>query len=154
VEQGMNKSRIAKTAAILGAALLVALGGQARSQEQVVFKYVAGTESMAKGCKGKLEVGASDLIFECAQLSLTIPYPSITQMEFQPQVSKKIRKMKLAWAIKPTSAHSKHQGFFSVLYTEKGHTHAIILKTRDETMRPYMAEIDLKTGLPIESRQD
>ena len=109
---------------------------------------------MAKGCKGKLEVATSDLIFECGQHSLTIPYPAITQMEFQPQVSKKIRKMKLPWAIKPSSAHSRHQGFFSVVYSENGQTRAIILKTRDKTMRPYMAEIDLKTGLPIESRQD
>ena len=150
----MNESIIAKTAVILGVALLLAPTAWARSHEQAVFKYVAGTESMAKGCKGKLEVTASNLIFKCAQHSLTVPYPAIAQMEFQHQVSKKIRKMKLAWAIKPTSARSKHQGFFSVLYSEKGQTRAIILQTRDETMRPYMAEIDLKTGLPIESRQD
>jgi hypothetical protein len=150
----MNRLKIAKSAAVLAAVLLLAPAAWTRSNEQAVFKYVAGTESMAKGCEGKLEVTESDLLFQCAEQLLTIPYGAITEMEFQPRVSKKIRKMKLAWTIKPSSSHSKHQGFFSVLYSEKGKTHAIILQARNETMRPYMAEIDLKTGRPIESRQD
>lgn len=150
----MNKRKIVKTAAVMAAALLLAPAAWPRSQEQSVFKYVAGTESMPKGCQGKLEVAESNLVFRCGDQSLTVPYKAITEMEFQPRVSKKIRKMKLAWALKPASSHSKHQGFFSVLYSEKGQTHAIILQTRNDTMRPYMAEIDLKTGHPIESRQD
>jgi hypothetical protein len=150
----MNKFKITKTAAFLAAVVLLVPQVWARSHDEAVFRYVAGTETMPKGCTGKLEVTESDLVFRCAEQSLTIPYGAITQMEFQPRVSKRIRKMKLAWTIKPTSAHSKHEGFFSVLFSDKGQTRAIILKVRDETMRPYMAEIDLKTGRPIESRRD
>jgi len=75
------------------------------------FKYVAGTESLPKDCMGKLEVTDSQLVFRCAETSVSIAYGDITEMEFQPQVSKKIRKMKLGWTIKPTSARGKHKGF-------------------------------------------
>ncbi|TAM81119.1 MAG: hypothetical protein EPN47_14695 [Acidobacteria bacterium] len=150
----MNKFKIVKTAAFLAAAVLLVPHAWARSRNDSVFKYVAGTEPLPEGCAGKLEVTGSNLVFQCAEQSLAIPYGAITQMEFLPQVSKRIRKMKLAWAIKPTSARGKHDGFFTVLYTSKGQTRAIILKTRNDTMRPYMAEIDLKTGRPIESRRD
>jgi hypothetical protein len=146
--------RIIKTAALLAAAVMLVAHAWARSHDESVFKYVAGTEPMPKDCTGKLEVRASDLVFQCAGQSLAVPYSAITQMEFQPRVSKKIRRMKLAWAIKPTSAHGKHDGFFAVLYTGNGRTHALILRARKDTMRPYMAEIDLKAGRPIESRQD
>jgi hypothetical protein len=150
----MNKFRMILTGAVLAAVVTLVPHAWARSHDVSVFKYVAGTEPMPKDCAGILEVKASDLVFQCAGQSLAVPYSAITQMEFQPRVSKRIRKMKLAWAIKPTSAHGKHDGFFTVLYSANGQTHAIILRARKDTMRPYMAEIDLKTGHPIESRQD
>jgi hypothetical protein len=150
----MDKFKIAKWVALLAAVILLAPQAWARSHDESVFKYVAGTESVTKGCKGKLEVTEADLVFLCPEHSLTIPFSAITKMEFQPRVSKRIRKMKLAWAIKPTAARGKHKGFFTVLYSGAGQTHAVILRVRNVTMRPYMAEIDLKTGRPIESRRD
>jgi hypothetical protein len=153
-ERAMNKLRIVKTGALVASIVMFVPHAWARSHDESVFKYVAGTEPLPKDCTGKLEVAKSDLVFQCGGQSLSIPYGAITQMEFQPRVSKKIRKMKLAWAIKPTSAHGRHDGFFTVLYSSNGQTHAITLRARKDTMRPYMAEIDLKTGQPIESRQD
>ena len=150
----MNKSRTVKTVALVTAIVLLAPQAWARSHDESVFKYVAGTEPIPKHCTGKLEVTETDLVFQCGGQSLAVPYGAITQMEFQPRVSKRIRKMKLAWAIKPTSAHGKHDGFFTVVYSGNGRTHAIILRARNDTMRPYMAEIDMKTGHPIESRRD
>jgi hypothetical protein len=150
----MNKFRMILTGAVLAAVVMLVPHAWARSHDEAVFKYVAGTEPMPKDCTGKLEVKASDLVFKCEGQSLAVPYSAITRMEFRPRVSKRICKMKLAWAIKPTSAHGKHDGFFTVLYSANGQTHAIILRVRKDTMRPYMAEIDLKTGHPIESRQD
>jgi hypothetical protein len=143
-----------KWAALLAAVLLLAPQARARPRNEALFKYVAGTESLPKGCKGQLAVTESHLVFQCAEKSVSISYNDITKMEFQPQVSKRIRKMKLAWTVKPTSAHGKHEGFFTVLYRTGSQTRAIILRVRDDTMRPYMAEIDLRTGGPIESRQD
>ncbi len=150
----MDQFKMAKWAACLAAVLLLTPQAWARSRGQELFKYVAGTESLPKDCMGQLEVTESHLVFQCAENSVSISYDDITKMEFQPQVSKRIRKMKLQWTIKPTSARGKHEGFFTVLFRASRQMRAIILKVRDDTMRPYMAEIDLKTGRPIESRQD
>lgn len=150
----MDPLKMTKWAALLAAVLLLTPQAWARQRNKDFFKYEAGTEFLPKGCKGQLEVTESHLVFQCAEQSVSIDYNNITKMEFQPQVSKRIRKMKLAWTIKPTSTHGKHEGFFTVLYSTGGQTHAVILRVRDETMRPYMAEIDLRTGGPIESRQD
>lgn len=133
------------------ALLLLVPSVQAREQNNSLFEYVAGTESMAKGTKGKLEVTGASLVFQCANGSIDVPYAAISHMEFRQKVSKNIRKMKLDWAVKPTSSHSKHQGFFTVLYRDKGQTRAMILKVSTDTMRPYLAEIDLKTGMSISS---
>ncbi|HET7101315.1 MAG TPA: hypothetical protein VFJ52_09210 [Terriglobia bacterium] len=150
----MDQFKMTKWALILAAALLLAPQAWARSHNQALFKYVAGTESLPRDCVGKLEVTESELVFQCAGKSLSVPYSDITKMEFQPRVSKKIRKMKLAWTLKPTSTRGKHEGFFTVIYRASNETRAIILRVRNETMRPYLAEIDLRTGRPIESRQD
>lgn len=150
----MDLFKISKWATFLAAVLLLMPQAWASSSNQGLFKYVAGTESLPKNCVGKLEVTESQLVFQCAEESVTVPYSDITEMEFQPRVSKKIRKMKLAWTVKPTSARGKHEGFFTVLYRAGDQTHAIILRVQNDTMRPYMAEIDLRTGRPIESRQE
>lgn len=150
----MEPLKMTKCAALLAAVLLLMPQAWARQRKEALFKYVAGTESLPQDCTGKLELTESHLVFQCAEKSVSISYNDITKMEFQPQVSKRIRKMKLAWAIKPTSARGKHEGFFTVLYRAGSQTRAVILRVRDDTMRPYMAEIDLRTGGPIESRQD
>ena len=150
----MSKRRILKICAAVFAALLLAPVAWGRQDKKALFKYVAGTEAVPKGCEGKLEVTDSALVFLCEGKSVTVPYDAISQMEFLPRISKKIRKMKLHWAIKPGSSHGKHAGFFSVIYSGGGQTRAIVLKVPDDTMRPYMAEIDLKTGHNIESRTD
>lgn len=138
----------------LVALLLLGLSVQAHARNKSFFEYVAGTESMPKGCEGKLEVTEAALIFQCAQGSITVPYASIIRMEYRQRVSKEIRKMKLNWVVEPPSSRSKHQGYFTVLYGKKEQAHAMILKVSTDTMRPYLAEIDLKTGLPINSVQD
>lgn len=148
----MKESKITRTVSLLMTALLLAATACGASKNQELFKYVAGTGTMSKGCAGKLEVTNSALVFRCGKQSLTMPYKAITEMSYMSRVSKRIRKMKLDWTVKPTSSHSKHQGFFTVLYTEEGRSQAAILKVWNDTMRPYMAEIDLKTGQPIRTR--
>lgn len=150
----MDRFRMTKWAAFLAAMVLLTPQAWAGPRNEALFKYVAGTEPLPRDCMGRLEVTDSQLVFQCAETSVSIAYGDITEMEFQPQVSKKIRKMKLGWTIKPTSNRGKHKGFFTVLYRTGGQARAIVLQVRDDTMRPYMAEIDLRTGRPIESRQD
>lgn len=141
-----------KTALLLSVAAVFLLVPSVwgRSHHKPLFKYVAGTESLPGGCEGKLEVTEKALVFQCSDTSLSVPYHSITYMEYRRRVSKQIRKMKLNWAIKPSSRHSRHLGFFAVLYADKGQPHAMILKVPDKTMRPYLAEIDLRTGHAIQ----
>lgn len=131
------------------ALLLFVPSAHARSRTRSMFEYAAGTQSLPKGCEGKLEITQRAMVFDCSEGSITVPYTSITHMEYQERISKQIRKMALNWAVTPSSSHNKHEGYFTVLYTEKGQTHAMILRVSPETMRPYLAEIDLKTGLPI-----
>lgn len=152
----MKDSKKSKGPVVLTAmvVLLVAASSYGRSHKKTSFEYVAGTESIPKGCQGKLEVTNAALVYQCAESSIAVPYHSITTMEYKPRVSKQLRKMKLNWAIKPSSSRSKHEGFFSVLYSEKGQTRAIILKVSPDTMRPYLAEIGLRTGRPIHSREN
>lgn len=154
----MKESRHIKAAAFLNVVAILLLvpsaWGRTHDNKKSTFEYVAGTEPMPQDCEGKLEVTEKDLVFQCSGTSLSVPYDSITEMEFRPSVSKRIRKMKLPWVIKPSSSHSKHEGFFTVLFSDKGQTHAIILKVPNETMRPYLAEIDLRTGRAIHSRKD
>ena len=101
---------------------------------------------MPERCEGKLELRESALVFECSQGSVTAPYASITLMQYSSKVSQEVRKMKLQWAVKPTSESSKHNLFFTVLYLVDGRTHAMILRVTPETMRPYLAEIELRMG--------
>lgn len=133
--------------------LVLAPSAQARKHSKPPFEYVAGTESLPQGCGGKLEVTETALVFQCPAGSISVPYKSITEMEYRPRTSKEIRKMKLNWAIRPSSSRSKHKGYFTVLFSEKGETRAMVLKVSPGTMRPYLAEIDLKTGLTIHGGQ-
>lgn len=148
----MTESKLARITGLVMTGLLLAATAWGASNNRSLFKYVAGTAAVPKGCAGRLEVTNSALVFQCGKQSVTAPYKAITQMLFMPRVSKRIQKMKLDWAVKPSSSHSKHQSFFMVFYSDKGHQQVIILKVRNDTMRPYMAEIDLKTGLPIRVR--
>lgn len=148
----MTGSKFARTAALLMTGLLLAAMAWGAAKDRSLFKYVAGTAAMQKGCEGKLEVTNSALVFQCGQQSIAAPYKAITKMLFMPRVSKRIRKMKLDWTVKPSSSHNRHQGFFMIFYSDKGRQQAIILRVRNDTMRPYMAEIDLKTGQPIQTR--
>lgn len=154
--QLMKECKRTMAAALLGVGvlLLLAPAAWARAHISPYFEYAAGTENLPQGCQGKLEITEKSLVYHCGDISISIPYGSITQMEYRPRVSKRIRKMKLPWAIKPTSDHSKNEGFFTVLYSDNGQTRAIVLKVPEDTMRPYMAEIDLRTGRAIQSNED
>lgn len=152
----MNKYTTIKAVLILNviALLLFIPSAQARSHNNFLFVYTAGTQSLPKGCEGKLEITQSALVFNSPAGSISVPYNSITHMEYTEKVSKQIRKMDLNWAVKPTGTHNKHQGYFTVIYSENGQTHAMILKATPKTMQPYLAEIDLKTGLAIHNGRD
>jgi hypothetical protein len=142
----MKKRPWIKTTAFLSlvALLFLAIPAAGRSHPKSQFVYVGGTKALPKDCQGKLEILESALVFECPQGSITAPYASITLMQYRPKVSREVRKMKLPWAVKPTSQRSKHNLFFTVLFSGQDGTQAMVLKVLPETMRPYLAEIELR----------
>lgn len=141
------------------AALLAASSVPGRERQRPApsgpqFRYVGGTEKLAPRCEGNLELGSTALTFRCPEGSITIAYGSIGLMQYRPDVSKKIWRMKLKWKMRPDVdspiVSSKHNRYFTVLYEAQGATQAMILDVPPEAMRPYLAEIDLKAGKRVE----
>lgn len=149
----MKKSRRLRTAPFLNLLAILVLAGlaTARPHSKAAFEYVGGTELMPEPCEGRLALTQTALVYECGEARITVPYASITRMEYRSKVSPQVRKMKLHWVQKPPRGRSsKHNLFFTVLYRAGGGTHAMILKVLPEAMRPYLAEIDLRVGRRID----
>lgn len=114
------------------------------------FKFVGATQYVEPGCAGKLEVGERAMTFSCAQYSIAVPFRSIRLMEYRTNLSRKVRKMKLHWKVRPETYSplfgAKHDRYFTVVYEQKGSPQALVLEVAMKDMRPYLAEIDLKVG--------
>lgn len=130
----------------LAAALLLAAPAAARSRRNTQFLYVGGTALLPEGCQGKLELLKTAMVFECKQGQITVPYKSIMLMRYSSKVERRIRKMKLHWAVRPTTEGSKHNLFFTVVFSGNDGTQAMVLRVMPDIMRPYLAEIELQTG--------
>ena len=123
-------------------------GKQKKAEEH--FKYAGGTERIQQGCKGNLELTSTALTFRCDTGWIAAPYSSIRLMQYRRDVSRQVLKMNLDWKVKPPGKHGKQNRYFTVLYSEGSGTRAIVLDVAPETMRPYLAEIDLKAGQRVE----
>jgi hypothetical protein len=140
---------------LLGALLTLSTGAAGRKREkEPPFKFVGGTMALAAGCEGIVEMMATDMVFRCSHGDVTIPYTSIRRMEYRTNLSKEVRKMKILWAVKPQVGGSvfgkKENRYFTVVYGESGPTEALVLKVSPDDMRPYLAELDLKSGHRVE----
>lgn len=137
---------------LLGIQLLIAsssLAIEADSRQAPRFTYAGGTEALHSGCEGKLELTHASMTFECPEGAITIPFRSITVMQYRPSISRDIKRMKLHWKSKPSGSGRKSNLFFTVLYRENSGLHAMVLKVLPEDMRPYLAQIELSTGKRI-----
>jgi hypothetical protein len=114
------------------------------------FVYSGGTESVPYDCGGQLDVSPTAMTFRCSAASITIPYRTITHMEYRPKLSSAVRKMKLRWKIKPSGSGRNKNLFFTVLFTKDHHTHAVVFRVRPDEMRPYLALLELDTGKRIQ----
>ncbi|HEV2348830.1 MAG TPA: hypothetical protein VG028_03185 [Terriglobia bacterium] len=118
------------------------------------FKYDGGTEKIPKSCEGFVEVGTSALTFKYTDGSVSVPYSSIKLMQYRPDISRKIRKMKIKWEVTPDTVlpivGGHRNKYFAIVYEEQGVTRAIVLDVPPQTMRPYLAEIDVKAGKRVE----
>ncbi len=113
------------------------------------FTYAGGTQELQAGCQGELQLTHTSMIFECPDGAITIPFNSITDMEYRPSVSRAIKHMKLRWRVKPSGSGGKSNLFFTVVYREDTSLQALALKVLPEDMRPYLAQLELSTGKRI-----
>jgi len=142
---------------LLSAALLLATAAIVYGSEEGIepqFKYAAGTESISEGCEGNLELATTGLTFRCPTGAVTASFSSITLMQYRNDVSRKVRKMKLKWKVKPNFIvpllGGKRNRYFTVVFKDDEATHAMVLRVSPHDMRPYLAEIDLKSTRRVE----
>jgi hypothetical protein len=128
-------------------------GGWLHSEEkpkESEFKYAGGTETIPEGCSGQLELTTDNLSFACFQYDVRVPYSSIKLMEYRPNVSRRVWKLKPKWKVRPAGGGGKRNRYFTVAYSQGGKTHVMVLEVLPDAMRPYLAEIDLKAGRRVE----
>jgi hypothetical protein len=142
---------------LVGSGLLVLLllltglvFGKRKPTNEPPFQYEAGTENLERGCGGKLEVLRDALAFTCPQGSVNLPFSAITLMQYRPDMSKRVARMKISWKVRPQFGKAKDNRYFTVLYDDHGTTGAVVLRVEPLSMRPYLAEIELKSGKNVQ----
>lgn len=131
--------------------LLASSGFGNEDSGDAVFQYAGGTEKIEVDCAGKLEVTLQGLIFKCPSGSFEMPFSTITLMQFRPDVSRRVRSLKLKWSTFPTILiPGKQNKYFTVVCRKQGVTHVVVLSVDPLSMRPYLAEIELKSGKRVE----
>lgn len=122
------------------------------------FKFAGGTEDLPRACSGLIEVGQETLIFKCARDSVSIPYAEIVLMQYRPDISQKVRNMEIKWKERPRGIIPFKGGrtnrYFTIIYQEQGTTRAVVLNAPPQTMRPYLAEIEVKAGKRVEVEEN
>ena len=146
-----------RSAAALAATLIAAgLLWAGKNPKSSRFKYAGGTENLEQNCEGRLEVTQNEMTFRCSTGSIAVPYEAITLMEYRPNLSRKVQKLKPKpkWRVRPAIESpivgKKRNRYFTIVYTDQGVNHVIVLDVSPDMMRPYLAEIDLKSGKRIE----
>ena len=119
--------------------------------KEAVFQYAGGSEKIEIDCAGKLEVTQESLVFRCPGASVVMPFSTITLMEFRPDVSRRVRKLKLKWSTYPNALIAgKQNQYFTVVCKKERATQVVVLRVDPLSMRPYLAEIELKSGKRVE----
>jgi hypothetical protein len=134
-------------------ALLLCAGfayGKRKPANEPPFEYVGGTENVPQGCNGKLEVRTDGLTFTCPAGSVDLPFSAITLMQYRPGLSDEVWDMKIAWKTQPPRDKARHNKYLAVVSNENGAIHAVVLSVEPDSMRPYLAEIELKSGKSVQ----
>ncbi len=136
--------------AVVGALSGFAAGARAKEEPlPPQFKYEGGTEDLPGSCEGNLEMNPEAMTFRCWGGVIEVPYSAITAMEYRSEVSKKIRKMKVKWKVQPDTVSpilkAKKNKFFTVVYRVEGSPRVMVLRVPPRSMRPYLAELDLRS---------
>lgn len=114
------------------------------------FEYAGGTEAVPPSCAGNLEVSSDSLIFKCPQRTVTMPFAAISVMQYRSDVSYRVSKLTVHWKAFPAKQGGNKNRFFTIVYTYQAAAHVVILQVAPQSMRPYLAEIELKSGKRVE----
>jgi hypothetical protein len=157
----MIRKSIVIMAMAAACALLAPAGARAKDEPlPPQFKYWGGTEDLAEGCEGNLEINPDVVTFRCWGGKIDVPYAAIQAMEYRSEVSSRVRKMKVKWKVRPASVNAilkaKKNRFFTVVYTVDQAPHVMVLRVEPRAMRPYLAELDLRSEkrVEVESYED
>jgi hypothetical protein len=144
----------AARACVAAMGMILVLGGTAcpkNKENATLFRYAGGTEQLSDGCPGRLMLTSQSMTFQCPDGSITAGYSSIRLMQYRPDISREVRKMKVRWRVLPLGASGgRHNRYFTVVFTKAGRASIMILRVEPEEMRPYLAEIELKSGRRIQ----
>ena len=142
----------ARAISLLVALLLMvsSIYGKHRKSEEPPFEYVAGTENVARGCGGKLEVLKEGFTFVCPTATVHLPFSAVTLMQFRPDVSPEVMRMKIPWKVTPQITRLKENKYFTVVSNEQGKLRVVVLRVDENNMRPYFAEIELQSGKSVQ----
>jgi hypothetical protein len=153
----LSPGRLQK-AGLLAGVLVLALaaspiaGGEESVQSQ--FKYAGGTEILPEGCEGNLELRPEFMAFTCRGGEVSVPYSSITLMQYRSGISWHVRHLKVPWKVRPVIfpqvVGGKKNRYFTVIYRLEGHPRVLILRVHPDAMRPYLAELDLRSQKRVE----
>ena len=145
-------------AGLLAGVLVLALtaspiaGGEESVRSQ--FKYAGGTENLSEGCEGNLELRPEFMAFTCRGGEVSVPYSSITLMQYRSGISLHVRRLKVPWIVHPVIfpqiVGGKKNRYFTVVYRLESRPRVLILRVQPDAMRPYLAELDLRAQKRVE----
>jgi len=76
--------------------------------------------------------------------------PSVCCRRSAPSSSKRVAKLGLPWQVELERRRPRRNRYFTVVYKDEAATHVVVLKVSPIAMRPYLAEIELKSGKRVE----
>ena len=114
------------------------------------FQYLAGTEDIAKGCAGRLEVLKEGFNFSCPGATFSLPFSGITLMQYRPDISSKVLEMAIPWKLRPQLPRVRENKYFTIVCNDQGKVRAVVLRVEENDMRPYFAEIELRSGKSVQ----
>jgi hypothetical protein len=138
---------------VCGLVALLSLASSAYGRQEAElppFQYAGGTQKISQDCAGNLQLTNEALIFKCPAASIRIPFASIILMEYRADISQRVRKLDLNWKVQPIAKAPKRYRYFTVVYKEPDATQVVVLMVAPRSMRPYLAEIELKSGKRVE----
>lgn len=144
---------VAVAGSLLIGLLILAAPGYGKKKDKDVeppFQYQAGTEDIAKGCAGKLEVLKDRLAFSCPGASLNLLFSQVTLMQYRPDVSPQVMAMPVPWKLKPQLTRVRENKYFTIVCTDQGKLRVVVLHVEENDMRPYFAEIELRSGKGVQ----